>query len=423
MKISTDSGATWGSEITVFSGASTVVDPVPVYVSSSILWVFVRVINGANFEIRCYESTNDGASFSLKNTPYTLATSGINSLEDLDAIRLASGRVMIAWERETTEKGEAQCDFVYSDNNCSNYSSSATIVNSTGTIDDEGGSFAVTPNGELDYFFGSTRGGGSSYLNQQVWRTRYDEAAGTWSTPELFNESYGGVENNAVYIDGGNLLLFATRHYDATNGVPSTYALTATRIGGDDLSDRGWTQELGIAYVLDGGMWVEGWQVTTSTRAFLSHSRYSGGDSVIEALVSAPSPLTDVDCRILFRYGSENDHYMLDVLAAATNQVQWYKRVGGTYTLLQSGSFTPSLNTLYRVVLTVRGTNPTTLTAVVNGTTVLNAVTEATSTRTTGKIGISGSGILARRATLARHIFARKYVAIEPTHGVWGAES
>lgn len=423
LKISTDSGATWGSEITVFSGASNVVDPVPVYVSASLLWVFVRVINGANFEIRCYESTNDGASFALKNTPYTLATAGTNSLEDLDAIRLSSGRVMLAWERETTEKGEARCDFVYSDNNCSTYSSAATIVNSTGTIDDEGGSFAITPGGDLDYFFGSTRGGGSSYLNQQVWRTRYDETAGTWSTPELFNESYGGVENNAVYVDAGNLLLLSTRHYDATNGVDSTYMLTMTRVGGDDLSDRGWTQDLGIAYVLDGGMWVEGWQVTTVTRAFLPYGGYTGADSVIEALVSAPDPLTDVDCRIVFRYGSATNHYMLSMLKSTTNQLQWYKMVSGNYTLLHQAAITPALNTLYRIIVTLRGTNPTTLTATVNGTTILNAVTEATSTQTTGKIGLAAGNQITRRAHMARHIFARKYVAVEPTHGAWGAET
>lgn len=422
-KKSTDTGATWGSEVTLLSGATSVADPVPVYISSALLWVFVRVTSGANYEIRCYESTNDGASFALKNTPYTVASAGINAVEDLDVAHLTSGRVLIAWERETTEKGEARCDYVYSDDNCSTYASVATIVNSTGTVDDEGGSFAIAPDGTLDYFFGSNRGGGASYLNQQVWRTRYDEMAGTWSTPELFNGSYGGVENNAMYVDDGNLLLLATRHYDATNGVDSTYMLTMTRVGGDDLSDRGWTQDLGIAYVLDGGMWVEGWQVTTVTRAFLPYGGYTGGDSVIEALVSAPDPLTDVDCRIVFRYGSATNHYMLSLLKSTSNNLQWYKMVSGTYTLLHQATITPAINTLYRIIVTLRGTNPTTLTAAVNGTTILNAVTEATSTQTTGKIGLAAGNQITRRAHMARHIFARKYVAVEPTHGAWGAES
>lgn len=425
LKKSTDTGATWGSEVTVASSLANVTDPDPLYVSSSLLFVFVRVTNGSNFEIRCYESTNDGASFSFKNNVHVEATSGLNSLEDIDVTLLASGRIMIAWERETTEVGEARCEYVYSDDNCATYSSAATMVNSSGTVDDEGGSFATDSTDTLHYFFGSNVGGGASYYKQQLWRTTYDEGANTWGTPVLFNESYGGVENNAVYVDDDALLFFCTRQYAASGGDSGSFILTATRIesGAADLSDKGWTQDEGIAYVTPDGLWVESWTPSTPTRAYCSLDTYSGGDAVIEALVSAPSPLTDVDLRLVFRYGSVNDHYMLSLLKSTTNQVQWYKRVGGTYTLLQSASFTPAINTLYRVVITLRGTNPTTLTVAVNGSTLLSSVTEGTSSRTTGKIGVAGANQLARRAARARHIFARKYTANPPTSSAWGGET
>ena len=424
LKRSTDTGATWGSEVTVAGSLANVTDPDPLYVSSSLLFVFVRVTNGSNFEIRCYESTNDGASFSFKNNVHVEATSGLNSLEDIDVTMLSSGRIMIAWERETTEVGEARCEYVYSDDNCATYSSAAVIVNSSGTVDDEGGSFAVDSTDTLHYFFGSNVGGGASYYKQQLWRTTYDEGANTWSTPVLFNESYGGVENNAVYVDDDALLFFCTRQYAPSGGDAGSFVLTATRIeaGAADLSDKGWTQDEGIAYITADGLWVESWTPSTPTRAYCSLDTYSGGDAVIEALVSAPSPLTDVDLRLVFRYGSVNDHYMLSLLRSTTNQVQWYKRVSGTYTLLQSASFTPAINTLYRVVITLRGTNPTTLTVAVNGSTLLSSVTEGTSSRTTGKIGVAGANQLARRATRARHIFARKYTANPPTISAWSTQ-
>lgn len=425
LKKSTDTGATWGSEVTIASSLSGATDPCPVYVSSSQLVVFVRVVNGANFEIRCYESTDDGATWSLKNTPHSESTTGVNSLEDIDARMLPSGRIVIGWERETTEGAEARCDYIYTDDSCSTYSTVATIVNSTGTVDDEGGSFAERDDGTLDYYFGSNVNGGSSYHKQQVWVTTYDEGLDSWSAPSLFNESYGGVENNAAYTSDGALLFFCTRHYASSGGTSSCYLLTSTRVpsGADDLSDRGWTQSDGIAYVLDGGLWVEAWTPGTIVRAFAYLNTYSGQDAVIEALVSAPSPLTDVDLRILFRYGSDADHYMLSLLKTSTNQVQWYKRVSGTYTALHTAAFTPSINTLYRVVMTLRGVNPTTLTVAINGTTYLSSVTEGTSTRTSGYIGLASAAVAARRATLARHIFARKYTANPPSINAWSAVS
>ncbi len=424
LKKSTDTGATWGSEVTIASGLTGATDPCPVYISSSQLVVFVRVVNGSNFEIRCYESTDDGATFGLKNTPHSEATSGIGALEDIDAHMLPSGRMLIGWERETTEAGEARCDYIYTDDNCATYSTVDTIVNSSGTVDDEGGVFAERADGTIDYFFGSNVGGGSSYHKQQVWVTTYDEGANSWSTPTLFNESYGGVENNAVYVDNDALLFFCTRQYAASGGTPSYYLLTSTRIdpGADDLSDRGWTQTDGIAYVLSDGLWVETWTPSASGRAFAYLNTYTGQDAVIEALVSAPSPLTDVDLRILFRYGSDGDHYLLSLLKSTTNQVQWYKRVSSTYTLLSTASFSPAINTLYRVVITLRGVNPTTLTVAINGTTYLSSVTEGTSSRTSGYIGLAGATHGSLRATLARHIFARKYTANPPTISAWGPE-
>lgn len=424
LKKSTDTGATWASEVTIASGLTGATDPCAVYISGSQLVVFVRVTNGSNFEIRCYESTNDGASFSLKNTPHSEATAGINSLEDLDTHILPSGRILIGWERETAEAGEARCDYIYTDDNCATYSTAATIVNSSGTVDDEGGTFAERSDGTIDYFYGSNANGGTSYKNQQLWVTTYDEDLDSWSAPTLFNESYGGVENNAVYTSDGSLLFFCTRQYAASGGTSSYYMLTSTLVpsGADDLSDRGWTQSDGIAYVLAGGLWVEAWTPGTIGRPFSYLNTYSGQDAVIEALVSAPSPLTQVDLRLLFRYGSDADHYMLSILKEATNQVIWYKRVSSTYTSLATASFTPSVDTLYRVVMTVRGVNPTTLTVAINGTTYLSSVTEGTSSRTSGNIGLSAANAGARRATLARHIFARKYTANPPTISAWGAE-
>lgn len=418
-KKSTDNGVTWSSEVTVASGLTSTADPTPLYVSSSLMFIFVRVIVGSDFIIRCYESTNGGSSWSLKNSVYTVATSGLNALEDIDAILLPSGRILIAWEKEVTDELAASGEFVYSDDSCATYSSVSTSVGLDGSIDHEGGSFALRADGTLDMFYGSNDNGGSSYEYQQVWRITYSESTNSWGPKLLINESHSGVENNAIYTLSGDLIFTCTRQFDFTTPVMSTYILTLTRCVGDDWSDRGWTQIEGLSYRLQGGAWVEGFTRTTATRGFLVNDISLGSDYVIEALVSSPSPLTQVDPRVAFRFTDANNHYLLTLLGDGSNRAIWYKRVAGAYTELGSAAFTPALNTLYRLQITQRGINPTTLSLSVNGTPVLNNLTEATSTQLSGKIGLSAGNAVARRATLARHIFARKYTANAPVHSTW----
>lgn len=428
-KKSTDSGATWGSEVTVASGLTAVNDPAIIYNGGDLL-CFFKITDGSNFKIVCYRSTDDGSSWSLYSTPYTVASSGLATLEDVAAVVTGTGRILLAWEKETTEKGEAQCDYTYSDDDGATWASSATIVNNGAGVDDEGGSFAIAGNGDIWYVFGSNTAGGSSYLGQQTYVCVSDDDGDTWGAAAMLNESKGAVENTAVFNSDGDLVLVGTRQYDPSTGTSSTYLLTCTVIpsGADDLSDRSVTQADGIAYVArfgsgseDNGLWVEEW-VPTTARGFATLDDYSGGDARIEALLRAPSPVTEVDLRTIFRFSSLNEHYMVSVLGAGTNQVIWYKRVSGTYTSLHTASYTPSLNTDYRVVITVRGTNPTTLTVTVNGSTTLNSVTETTTTQASGKIGISAGNVTARRATFCKHIFARKYTANEPTHGEWSEQ-
>ena len=298
------------------------------------------------------------------------------------------------------------------------FSAVGTIIDYESSTDHEGGRFALSPSGVLQSVFGSNINGGPSYEAQQLFTSFYDEASDTWGAAVMLSESYSTTENRCVYADDGVLINVGTRQYEVTSPVASSFLITTTRLTGDDFSDRDLVQTDGLAYVLPGGAWIEGYTRGTPTRGFLTFDGFTGSDYVVEALMSAPSPLTQADVRVVYRYTDASNHYMASIESAGALASLW-KRVAGTYTAIFNTAYSSAINTLYRVEVTVRAQNPTTLDMTSNGTALHTGRTENPTTQTAGTIGVSGSATLARRATLCRHVFARKWTANPPTHGTW----
>ena len=422
MKHSADAGATWSTEKTIATSLNTATDPKILYISASLLLCFVRVVNGANFEVRCYSSTDDGDTWGLLSTPHTEATAGIASCEDIDAIVAANGDVLLAWEREVTEKGAASCRQRISTDNGSTWGSESTIVASAGSEDNEGGSYLLDGS-TLTYIYGSNVAGGLSYDKGQIYKKTSTDHGVTWSAATKIWESYDTVEPVGEFTASGALLLLGTKGYDPA-GDTAQMQLISIVLGGVDWSDRNWTQDAGFAYVTTVASEVsarlEGLRYDTNIRGFLVQSDFSGQDCIIEA--RARSPLSDVDLRLVGRYTDANNHYLMDLLGAGINNIQVYKRVTGTYTSLNTDAFTPAAGTFYRLKWQISGVNPTTFKVWVDDA-LQNNFTEATSSHTSGKVGMSAGAGPSRFAAVFSFIFARQFTATEPTHGAWGTET
>jgi hypothetical protein len=393
-KKSTDGGSSWGSEVTVVSGVSLTADPRVLYISGSLLLIFVRVVSGANFEIRCYESTDDGDNWSLRSTPHTEATAGLNSIEDLEALVASNGDIVLAWEREVTEQGEATIRRRISTDDGSTWGSSATIVDNTGTVDDEGVGLTLLSNGNIVATYASDVDTGVSYDKNQLFQKVSTDHGASWGSQVKIAESHNNVEIKAVAKADDSLLIFCTKNFESSRTTDVRKAVAFTP-GATEFSDLNWQQDNGIAYVqrdVDGELMlrVDGLPAESEPRAFVTNTTFSGQDCVVEARVRSGITGTE-DIRMVARFGSISNHYMCTLLGGATNETRVYKRVTGTYTSLNGVSFTVNPNTNYRVRWQVTGVNPTTFKVWVDGV-LKNDFTEATSTQTTGRVGASEVG-------------------------------
>jgi hypothetical protein len=423
MKRSEDAGSTWSTEKTIVaSGLSGALDPKLLYVSATLLLCLVRVVSGANFEIRCYSSDDHGDTWSLLSTPHTEASAGLNSLEDTDAIVAANGDILLTWEREVTELSTSSVRQRISDDGGSTWGAESTIVASSSTEDNEGGSYLLSGS-TLTFIYGTNVAGTLSYDKAQVYKKTSADHGVTWGEASLIWESYDGVENVGEFTAGGDIVLLQTKGH-VSGGEDAKKQAIAAVVGGVDWRNRHWAQDGGLAYVATvGGVVsarVEGHRYNTNLRGFLVQSDFSGQDAIIEARVR--SPLSSSANRLLGRYTDENNHYMVEMADASIDKIQVYKRVSGTYTLLNEFAFTSTAGTFYRMRWQISGVNPTTMKVWVDGV-LKNNFTEATSTQTTGKAGLSAGTSLNRFAHVCDFIFARKFTATEPTHGAWGDET
>jgi len=120
---------------------------------------------------------------------------------------------------------------------------------------------------------------------------------------------------------------------------------------------------------LVGGGWTEGsgsWTVVASTddlqvSAGTTHSlcNLDIGSNVFRrafARVTSPSTFatTSSNCGFVFRYADTNNFYLAD-LEQVSATLRLRKRVGGTYTTLNSTSFTVSASTQFDLTLSVYG--------------------------------------------------------------------
>jgi hypothetical protein len=187
--------------------------------------------------------------------------------------------------------------------------------------------------------------------------------------------------------------------------------------GASDFSDLNWQQDNGIAHVqrdVDGELMlrVSGLPGASEIRAFVTNTTFSGQDCVIEARVRCEAAFEDI--RLVSRFGSIANHYMLELVGDVTNEVRVFKRVTSTYTSLNGVALTVNPATNYRVRWQVTGVNPTTFKVWIDGV-LKNDFTEATSTQTTGRVGVSEAGIDGRMPNWFDFVCVRQFAATDPS--------
>lgn len=428
--VSTD---TLDSEVTIASGLSGVTDSKALYVSgagaSATLLCFARIASGGNHIIRCYRSTDGGANWSLYSTPHTESTASISSIEDIDAIIAGNGDILLGWEREVTEKGEASCRQRRSTDGGATWGSETTVVDNA-TYDDEGGHYFLDDDGALGaanalyYVYGSNKAGGASYDENQLYRLKSTDHGATWGDEKRVWESHSNVEPVGEFTADGRMLLMATKQYDPS-GSTSLFRLIsfhAVESADEDWSDRGWSQDAGLAYTQD----VDGETVVrvesvprTATRGFFSNLGVSGADYVFRARMrSGASGI--VDFRPCFRYSNENNHYMLS--CQSTVGILLYKRVGGTYTELATNAATVAANTWYDLEISVSGQSPTKIVVKIDGVERIN-YSEATTSNASGGIALGTTTIDTRLPNYFDDVRVRPWAATEPSITVGSEES
>lgn len=404
-KKSTDSGASWGSEVTIASSLTGVTDTAILYVSSSLLLCAFRVSSGTDYIIRVYSSIDDGANWSLLASPVTVAQASASSLEDLSILKLGSGTILLGYEQEITENAHAICKLVHSTDNGSTWGSPVTVYDdASNRADNEGGCFVVSPAGVLEYWFGTDEddrtgtGTTPSYDRIKIKRVTSADEGLTWGNKTTMYDSYGMIEPNVVYNASSQAILTGTRFYWSSGGVTTQWQATIAKDVLSTFASGGWSQDGGIAYVVSVGgtpyLRVDG-NERSSERAFFVNSSTIANGSFQCVMRMAGS--ANRDGRVFFRYTDANNHYMV-VMASATSTVKLFKRVSGTYTELASASQTASANTDYTVRVNFSGTS---IAVLVDG---VSKISTTDATYSTGKIGVGATTIASSLPTLFRAI-------------------
>lgn len=430
-KTSTDSGATWGTEKTVASGMTAAIDADVMFRTGQTWLCFFRRTTGGNFEILCYESTDDGATWASKSTVVgSLATATYNSVEDIDAIVAPNGDILCGWELETTEAGEAQCNMRISTDNGATWGSTIVVVNNGVGIDDEGGNFVIAPNGtDIHYVYGSNKAGGTSYFKGQIYRLTSSDNGATWGSEVLLYDAYCNIEPVPFYNANGHMVVSKFVQY-VSGGVAANNSVAVIVLDGDDLSDGGWIQSGGIAYASSRAsetkraMRVESWMpVATTERGFLLQNTYTPpNDYVLETLCMSPG--TEVDVRLVWRWTDINNHYMAGLLkSGATEQINTFERAAGTYTALETDVVTFAPDTAYLFAVDIEGTAFRTFT----GTDPYAALTARGTTASdasnaSGKFALAVGNATGRHAAMFYWVGVRTRSDNAPAHSTWGAE-
>lgn len=120
----------------------------------------------------------------------------------------------------------------------------------------------------------------------------------------------------------------------------------------EDGNSAGWTVVNGSWSVVDDGTKVYK-QSGTSGEALTYAGNTAWTNYSIQAKVKPYNVGTQTASGILARYTDSSNYYMFRL--CETNRVQLYKKVGGTFTLLQETSMTVNANTWYTLKLSVNG--------------------------------------------------------------------
>lgn len=399
----TISTTTLGTEKNITSDALT--DPKILYVNSGLLLCFYSL--QASPTVRCYESTDDGDTWSLRST---VESGGSHSIEDTDAIVAPNGNILTAWEREQSEKGEASCELRISSDNGATWGDLITIIADAG-VDHEGGHFIIKGS-TVYYVLSSDKRTGVSYDRNQVYRIPSLDNGATWGSEELIFESFSHVETVGEIDSLGRMLLVTTEQYDGSGTeanflIRSFHAVESTDT---DWSDRGWNSAEGIFAVelidsepvcrAEGIVW-------DGTRPYMPNNLIDQGDYIIECDIRTPN--SNIDIRIGFAYQDIDNNYLVIVLATS---IQVYKRVGGTYTLLNSQTIAPTINAWHSLKIQMSGSSPTTIKTWFNGT-LENNITD--STYSSGEVALAAPVLSNRVPIYFRKYRVSKFDAVDPT--------
>ena len=369
-KKSTDSGATWGGEVTVYGGGVLVHDPKVLYISSSLLLCAFRITNGANYEILVYSSTNDGANWASLSTALTVATAGIASIEDINLHIAPNGDILLTYEHEIAENDHALYKQIRSTDNGSTWGSPTTIYDDSNTrADNEGGDMRTLANGTTLRATFSTdeddrtgAGTSPSYDKNKVKILDSTDSGANWGSKAVLWDSFSTVESLVVDNAANVPILFGTKAY-WPSGTTAPTLVAVTNPGSYNFSDSSWTIDRGTAWITKIGsdrvMRVIGYNHATEPvvggtgqRAWVSKNvTIADGEFTVDYYAS--SAATTNDARIAFRYTDASNHYAV-IISSFTGNIEVFKRVNQTYTSLNAvahGGFTDDTWYTLRVVL------------------------------------------------------------------------